>query len=148
MYLTGSRVVLALRDGPHRDVMAMRFPGADPQSVASERRLPGVSNYLVGANPRRWQTHVPQFAAVRYRRLYQGVDLVLHGARSGGLEYDFQISPGGDPRRIRLALDGARALAIRPDGTLVMHLGHGDVSQPRPLAWQMDRGRRTPVTVS
>jgi hypothetical protein len=84
MYLTGSRVVLALRDGPHRDVMAMRFPGADPQSVASERRLPGVSNYLVGANPRQWQTRVPQFGAIRYRRLYEGIDLVMHGPAAAG----------------------------------------------------------------
>jgi hypothetical protein len=30
VYLTGSRVVLALRRGSHRDVMAMRFPGAVP----------------------------------------------------------------------------------------------------------------------
>jgi hypothetical protein len=148
MYLTGSRVVLALRHGPHQDVVAMRFPGADPARVASERRLPGLSNYLVGADRRRWRTHVPQFGAVRYRRLYQGVDLVLHGAREGGLEYDFQVSPGGDPHRIRLALEGTRAVAIRPDGTLVMHLPHGDVSQPRPLAWQVARGGRTPVPVS
>jgi hypothetical protein len=109
MYLTSSRIVLALRHGPHQDVMAMRFPGADPARVASEHRLPGVSNYLVGADSRRWRTRVPQFGAVRYSRLYPGVDLLLHGARAGGLEYDFQISPGGDPRRIRLALDGTRA---------------------------------------
>src|SRR4051812_43637412 len=91
-YLTGSRIVLGLRRGSHQDVMAMRFPGADPSRVVAERRLPGVTNYLVGADPHRWRTHVPQFEAVRYRRLYQGVDLVLHGARDGGLEYDFQIS--------------------------------------------------------
>src|SRR4051794_26549541 len=147
-YLTASRIVLALRHGSHRDVMAMRFPGADPSRVSSERRLPGVTNYLVGADPARWRTHVPQFGAVRYRRLYQGVDLVLHGARDGGLEYDFQLAPGADPRPIRLALDGMRAVAIRRDGTLVMHLRHGDVSQPRPLAWQVGRGDRSPVPVS
>jgi hypothetical protein len=73
---------------------------------------------------------------------------VLHGARDGGLEYDFQISPGGDPRRIRLALDGTRARVIRRDGTLVMHLRHGDVTQPRPLAWQVASHGRTPVPVS
>jgi hypothetical protein len=148
LYLTGSRIVLALRHGHHRDVMAMRFPGADPARVASERRLPGVSNYLVGGDSRRWRTRVPQFGSVRYRRLYQGVDLVLHGARDRGLEYDFEISPGGDPRRIRLALDGTRALAIRHDGTLVMRLPHGEVTQPPPLAWQVTPSGRAAVPVS
>src|SRR5437879_3596743 len=33
---------------------------------------------------------VPQFARVRYTRLYPGIDLVFHGDKSG-LEYDFVL---------------------------------------------------------
>jgi hypothetical protein len=93
-----------------------------------------VSNYLVGADPSRWRTHVPQFGAVRYSRLYPGIDLVLHGAREARLEYDFHVAPGADPTRIRLAFDGLRAVRIARDDALVLSLRLGDIRQPRPLA--------------
>ncbi len=148
LYLTRSRVVLALRDSSGQDLLTMRFQGAEPGRINAERRLPGVSNYLIGPDPRRWRTHVPQFAAVRYTRLYPGIDLVVHGAREARLEYDFRLQPGADSRRIRLAFDGPRAPRIASDGALVLRLGHGTVRQPPPLAWQTIAGTRKLVPVS
>jgi hypothetical protein len=97
VFATRSRVMLALRRGAQDEVVAVRFPGADPAGVSAERRLPGVSNYHVGSDPGRWRTHVPQFGAARYSRLYPGIDLVLHGAHDARLEYDFRVAPGADP---------------------------------------------------
>jgi hypothetical protein len=148
LFVTRSRVVLALRRGARGEVVAVRFPGADPARISAERRLPGVSNYLVGSDPARWRTHVPQFGAVRYTRLYPGVDLVLHGARDARIEYDLRVSPGADPSRIRLTFDGPRALRIAPDLALVLSLRRGEIRQPRPLAWQTVAGVRKPVSVS
>ena len=138
--LTRSRLVLSLG----RDAVAFRLAGAHPQRMAAERRLPGTSNYLVGPDPRRWRTHVPQFARVRYTRLYRGIDLVVHGRADARLEYDFHLAPGADPGRIRIALENRRTMRIAPDGALLIHLRHGDVRQPRPLAWQSGK----PVAVS
>ena len=138
--LTRSRLVLKLG----RDALAFRFSGANAQRVSAEAQLPGASNYLIGSDPRLWRTHVKQFARVRYTRLYRGIDLVVHGRTDARLEYDFHLAPGADPGRIRMTVEGPRALQLAPDGALVIHLRHGDVRQPRPLAWQSGK----PVVVS
>jgi hypothetical protein len=68
-------------------------------------RLPGVSNYYLGTEAGRWIAGVPQYSAVRFRSLYNGIDLVYHGAR-GRLEYDFEVAPGADAGQIALEVEG------------------------------------------
>ena len=90
----------------------MRFLDADPAAeIVGLEPLPGVSNYLVGNDPRNWRTGIPQYARVEYRDVYPGVDLAFHGdARA--LEYDFVVAPGADPGAIRLAFDGVTGLRL------------------------------------
>jgi hypothetical protein len=147
LFLTRTRLVLSLRRGSRDDVLAMRFAGARPARVTQQQRLPGISNYLQGADPNRWRTRVARYGAVRYAGLYPGVDLVVHGAGDARLEYDFRVAPGGDPTRIGLAFTGAQGLRIARDGGLVLALRGGDIRQPRPLAWQTVAGVRRPVEV-
>lgn len=63
-------------------------------------KLEGVSNYLFGNDPAKWQLNVPTYAMVRYTGVYPGVDLVYYG-NEGKLEYDFVVSPGADPAPFR-----------------------------------------------
>ena len=77
-------------------------PRAHPEAVRA-RRLPGYVNYIVGRDPRGWHTHIPTYAAIAYRGIYPGIDLVYYGV-AGRLEYDFQLAPGADPGRIRFAV--------------------------------------------
>ena len=57
--------------------------------------------------PRRnWHSGVANYARVRYRSIYPGVDMVFYGQESR-LEYDFVLHPGADPAAIRLQFRGA-----------------------------------------
>jgi beta-propeller repeat-containing protein/exosortase sorting signal-containing protein len=113
-----------------------RVTGIDP--------LPGKSNYFIGNDPRRWHLGVASYAAVRYEGVYPGVDLVFHG-EARRLEYDFLISPGADPRRLRLSFAGAGPLRLGARGELILHTPGGDLVQPAPVAYQQDGERREPV---
>jgi photosystem II stability/assembly factor-like uncharacterized protein len=86
--------------GPH----TIRLEGAnrDARGVGEEP-LPGRSNYFFGNDPRLWRTNVPNYARIRYRNVYPGIDVVYYG-HGRDLEFDFVVAPGADPRRIRLAL--------------------------------------------
>src|SRR5215469_8745543 len=88
--------------------------------IRGEKSLPGKSNYFIGADPARWRTGVPHFANVRYHSLYPGVDVVYYG-HGQALEFDFVVSPGGDPSRIQFGLEGVRCLEIDNQGNLAMH---------------------------
>src|SRR5262249_35407644 len=63
------------------DVLRVEWVGARADArAAGEGRLASVSHFILGSDPARWHTDVPEFAAVRYADLWDGVDLVYHRA--------------------------------------------------------------------
>ena len=114
--LEAGAVRLSLAADRPADV-SLTFDGASPQAtLTGEQRRSGHYNFFIGNDPRRWRSNVPAFGAVRYRGLYEGVDLrVLQ--RGGRLEYDLLLAPGAnlDPVVIRTA--GASNMVIEADGS-------------------------------
>jgi hypothetical protein len=127
-------------------VIGLTFEGAnrDPL-VAGRGRLEGVSNYLLGSEPDRWFTGVPNFSRVFYRDLYDGVSLEYYANRAGELEFDFTLAPGVDPDRIRLSYSGADALRIDRSGALVLEAGGDQVRQAPPVVYQWVDGSKREV---
>jgi hypothetical protein len=153
LFLTSTEMVLALRQHPTgsqlpsttgtQSVLRASLVGANrkPQ-VLGERELPGKSNYFAGKDPARWRTNVPQFAAVRYRSVYPGVDLLYYG-RERQLEYDFVVAPGANPRSIRLRFSGMSGIKLSAGGDLVLALGDERVTVRAPAVYQeTEEGRR------
>jgi hypothetical protein len=131
-------------------VLRLELAGANPAArVTGLEELPGKSNYFLGNDPKKWRTNVPTYARVKYESIYPGVDLVYYGNPSadGQLEYDFVISPGGDPRAIRLnvAVSSSRQtkdggvkppLRIDANSDLVVQADGGEVRFQKPVVYQ------------
>jgi hypothetical protein len=124
--------------------LGMRLAGVSPNvSLSAVDPLPGKSNYFIGNNPAKWRTGVPQFARVRYENVYPGINLVFYG-NQGHLEYDFQVTPSGDPSRAELEFNGAEKLELR-DGSLVIRGQNGNVRLDAPSVYQEIDGRKQTV---
>lgn len=106
--------------------------------------LEGRVHYLVGdsAHP-----SIATFERVRQRAVYPGIDLVLR-MDDGAVEYDFDVAPGADPDLIVLDFAGADALAISPEGDLVVLAQGRAIHHRRPIAWQTVGGREVPVAIA
>jgi plastocyanin len=118
------------------EVLRMKLLGADPHpAVEGTEELPGKSHYFIGNDPKKWRTDVPQYARVEYKNVYPGVSLTYYG-NQGQLEYDFVVSPGGDPRRIRLGIEGAKGIRVDAEGNLVLSLPGGEVVEKAPVVYQ------------
>jgi len=129
-----------------QSVLRLHMAGANPHpQVVGLDRLPGVSNYFIGRDPRHWRTNVPAYARVAYRNIYPGVDLVYYG-NQGHLEYDFVVAPGASARAIRLALSGAGQVHLDRQGDVLLHLPHGDLRQVKPLVYQEEGSTRRSVS--
>jgi hypothetical protein len=163
LFLTSSEVVLSLDETPvpgpgplarralprqapgKTSVLRMRFAGARARpEVEGIDPLPARSHYFVGSDPKRWRADVPQYGRVTYRSLWKGIDLTFYGTAQGRLEWDFTVSPGADPKTIRLAFEGARSLRLDGEGNLVIRTEAGEVVQRRPHLYQDVGGVRTP----
>ena len=128
--------------------LGLSFVGArQGVTLVPEAPYPGVSNYFLGPRQADWQVAVPQYAGVRFRNVYRGVDVVFHGA-ARQFEYDVHVAPGGDPHAVRLRFDAeASPPQIDASSDLVFALTDTTVRQHAPFAYQEIDGKRRPVEV-
>ena len=152
LFLTATESVLTLPQTRTRakgagkaSVVRISLEGAsDAPTLRGENKLATLTNYFVGNDHARWRA-ANNFERVRFASVYPGVDLLYH-AQQGGLEYDFEIAPGADPKRIALRYDGVRRLRVDERGSLVLQLkGGGELRQNRPVTYQVIDGVRRDV---
>ncbi len=130
-------------------LLEMKLLAANPASaVTATDELPGKTNYLIGNDPKKWRTNVPNYAKVECRSVYPGIDLVYYGNQRE-LEYDFVVAPGAAPDAIRLDFQTHRAesatpnpLRIAENGDLVAQIEGGEVRMHKPVAYQLDDAKQ------
>jgi hypothetical protein len=121
------------------------FAGGRAVPVAGARAVTTVSE-IRGADPARSRT-LPTYADVSLGHVWPGVDVSLR-AHGASVEKIFTVEPGAPVDRIRVRVDGVEDLTVSADGTLIARIGLGPVTFSAPIAYQVDAGRRRPVTVA
>src|SRR5262245_30353939 len=113
----GSRIVEAdscpteITD-PRTAILRMELINANPAARSTGRHKGGAkSNYLIGADPRRWIAGISNFNRVKFDEVWPGIDMVYYGNQRQ-LEYDFVVAPGARADRIKLSFDGAGEMKI------------------------------------
>jgi hypothetical protein len=143
--LAPSEVFLNLRQaGKARSQSSIRmsFPGAKSAPVVDgAERQSAISSYFIGNDPAKWVVGAANYARVRYREIYPGVDLAFYG-NQGLLEYDFVVSPGANPKAIRLQFDGVNGMHLDSAGDLVLSAANGEIRQHKPIVYQQGAGGR------
>ena len=139
LILTDNETIVELNDGgPSKIRMTMAGTSPDARFEALDT-LPGISNYYLGNDPNKWRTHVPQYARLKQRDSYPGIDMVFY-SRNGQLEYDCIVRPGADPSQIRFAYEGVERLRVDSNGDLVLSTGGRELRQLKPTVYQQGRG--------
>lgn len=113
----------------HGGSVRLNLPRTKPEGVDE---LAAKSNYYLGSDSR---TGVPNFARVRYRNVFRGVDLAVYG-HDQQVEYDWIVGPGADPRAIRFSFTGASNMRLNREGDLVIETAGGEVRHTRPRIFQ------------
>jgi Beta-propeller repeat/Abnormal spindle-like microcephaly-assoc'd, ASPM-SPD-2-Hydin/HYDIN/CFA65/VesB-like, Ig-like domain len=148
LFLTSNDAVLSLSKSSSAtqkstgatDALRIHLIGGNPSpEVTAQEKLPGTSNYFIGSDPRNWRTNVAEYARVRYRAVYPGIDLVYYGNQRQ-LEYDIAVAPGADPKQVRFAVDGLKPLRLNHRGDLVLSTANGDVLWHKPMVYQEENG--------
>jgi uncharacterized repeat protein (TIGR01451 family) len=133
---------------PSEQFVRMKLVGANPAAaLAGADALPGKSNYIVGNDPQKWHSGIPQFGGVHYAGVYPGIDLVFYG-NQGHLEYDFRVAPGADASQAELEFDGTSKVKLKVSGGDLILTGRdsGRLRLRAPQVYQRDGDRHVPVT--
>jgi hypothetical protein len=126
--------------------LRLAFVGGSSASKASaEELLPGFTqSYWTGSDSAKWIRDVPEYAKVRYRDVWPGVDVVFYGD-GHQLEYDFVVAPGADPAVIRMKFSGMDSMTLDPSGDLRISTAAGSIRQKAPKIYQEISGVRQNV---
>lgn len=123
--------------------LALDFLGADAHiEIDAGNRNASYSNYIIGADPSRWLTHVANFGRITYSSIYPGVDLTFYG-NGRQLEHDFVVRPGADYRLIRISVEGPKQVELQTNGDLKFLLDDGELTFQRPEVYQVLAGIKT-----
>jgi hypothetical protein len=115
-----------------KEAFRVQFAGADSDaSFAGEKKSDVPNNYFTKGDAHTADAYLQ----VRRENVYPGIDLVYYGAGQS-LEYDFQLAPGADASPIRIRYDGAQSTHVGEDGSLVLTLRHGTITQKAPVTYQ------------
>ena len=117
---------------------------AEPQG---KDQVSSTVNYFIGKDKSQWKTNIPAYNTVSLGRVYEGIDLSLK-AYGKKVEKIFTVWPGGDPKSIKMKLEGADSLNITEQGELEMGTGLGTLRFSKPLAYQEKDGKRVNVEVA
>jgi plastocyanin len=112
---------------------------ADPQAAKA--------NYLVGNDPKKWHRAIPEYSRVKFDAVYPGIDLVYYGSQ-GRLESDYIVSPGADPRKIALQVEGANRIRLNSGGDAILSTAAGDLALHQPRAYQESGTSRVEVAAN
>ena len=141
---TGARIRAASGAGS----IEMQMAGARPHvSPEAENELEGKTNYLIGNDPANWRTNVPNYAKVRYRDIYDGVDAVFYGDQAD-LEYDFIVAPEASADQITTEFTGIETASVNDAGDLILASNGVTFHQKKPFAYQDIDGYRREIVVS
>jgi len=142
LLLTGDRPSPDLTAKYETMLIKASFVGANPRpSITGKNLVEYKRNYLLGNDQSKWVVNVPNYEAVVYEDIYADIDLKYY-ARNGQMEYDFIVGPGADPSQILVQYEGAKDLRVNDRGELVVETDWGEITEHRPLVYQVVNGVR------
>ena len=104
-----------------------------------------VSNFR-GNDQSKWRDHLSVFNSLDLGNPWQDISMQLRASRKN-VEKIFTVSPGGDPGRIKMGLQGASQLKISDTGELIVETGLGDITMTKPNAYQESNGQKIDIDV-
>ncbi len=103
------------------------------------------TNYFKGSDESKWQTTIPNYQSVRANQIYNGIDVIWHGQKSGGVQADFVAHPNADLSQIEWSIEGAKNVEITATGDLLIKTKYGDIKQLKPRLYQESNNLLTEV---
>ncbi|MCX7745062.1 MAG: SBBP repeat-containing protein [Flavobacteriales bacterium] len=109
----------------HRILMKFHGININPQ-IEGLKKQGGYYNYLIGNNPNNHFTNVGLYKEVYIKDIYDGIDIRYY-FQGNLLRFDFIVSPGGNPEKIKFTFQGENSLKLRYDNVIVLSTELGDV---------------------
>jgi Tol biopolymer transport system component len=114
--------------------------------VGAYKTATSINNFT-GSNPAKWNRNIPAFNKISLGEIFAGTTVDLQSYESN-FEKIFTVTPGSNPQKIAMHIDGSDKISISDKGELVIHTSAGDITLTKPVAYQQYGETRTGVNIS
>lgn len=141
IFLKKDGVHLVLQNKPAEIVRIAPLNANKEFEIMGEERNEGKVNYFIGNCPENWKRNLPTFNKIRYKEVWNGVDIAFYG-RSGNLKYDIVVKPGADISKISFEIEKVKEIELSENGGLIAKLPSGKIIyQRKPYIYQEIDGK-------
>ncbi len=132
----------------HNHGLHLEYIGANPQCLPEgEIEVLSTRNYFLGNDPQNWVSGVKGFQKILYRDLYPGIDVIWE-ASEGHLKYTLEAQADADLSQFKWSYKGADSIKLSPSGLVQIYTSTRVITEQKPIAWQIIRGKKIPVEVN
>ncbi len=135
-----------INEGPKVQSYAWRLQflnaNQDAEIVGSEEVKRNI-NYFRGNST--VAKKLKEYESIKYKGLYDGVDLKYYNTSEGYLKYDFIVDAGADVSQIGFSYEGAQSVKVNKDGQLEIKTPWGVFKQDKPYSYQIINGKEVEV---
>ncbi len=128
-------------------VIKESFAGVSTSLVNGEQKTTTKINYFKGQDSSKWTRQIGTYNIVNFGWIYEGIELKLK-AYGKNVEKLFYVKAGGNPESIKIDIDGAQYLKVDENGELNIETGLGVVKFTKPIAYQIEDGKKKNVDVA
>jgi len=108
---------------------------------------PTKVSYFLGSDSSKWKSDIASYKNININYIYPGISLSLEN-KGGLVEKIFHIAPYTNPDQIIINLQGAEQLYVDSQGQLKIINSPFNLTQSKPVAYQIINGQKTMVDVS
>ena len=112
-----------------------------PEGISQQE---GYHHFFKGNDSLKWQNGVPHYKELKYKAVWEGVDLEI-SASDDGLKMNWLLDSPEHVSSIRLHWEGVESLEIDVTGNLLIHHALGTLTDLAPIAYQEIDGIVIPV---
>lgn len=118
------------------DFVHVKWENINPNArLVPEEKLPDYFNYSVGKSS---VDGVAAFERLRYKDLYEGVDVIFEFHPEEGLKYSLELKPYADVSAISMKYSSSDNIRLDGQGDLRLSTVFGDIVEHAPVAFYSD----------
>jgi len=103
-------------------------------------------NYYKGMDKTKWASNVKNYKSLLYENVYNDIDFHLYSFDKI-VKYDFIVKPGANINDIQVEYEGVEDIFIK-EGNLVVRTSVCDVTEFKPIAFEVDNGEKIAIECS
>ncbi len=128
-------------------VWNLYFKGMNPgATITSEGEQNSRVNYLIGSDPAKHHTNIPDYQMLHYNNVYDNIDARYYSTGQN-IKYDFILNAGADISKIQMVYEGIKNVRVNEKKQLEITNAWGTLIEEMPESYQIINGVKKLVAV-